>query len=88
MQAKPLTTGHLKEVLNYLPEGVVEALADHADTYGLTDAQVLELAIVNLLDMDSSRLSDLPELRTLAEMREENARLKAQLRALGQNVED
>ena len=54
--AKP-TTG-LKDVLNGLPDPVVEALKDHADTYGLTDAQVIELAIANLLDLDTTNLAE------------------------------
>ncbi len=31
----------IQHILNYLPDPVVDALEDHADTYGLTDAQVI-----------------------------------------------
>jgi hypothetical protein len=70
----------LKEVLNYLPDPVVEALEDHADTYGLTDAQVIELAIANLLDLETTSLGDLKHLETMAQLKERVAMLEMVLR--------
>lgn len=81
MQLREPTTGHLKEVLNYLPDPVVDALEDHADTYGLTDAQVIELAIANLLDLNTTSLGDLRQLETLAQLKEQVAILQTQLQA-------
>jgi hypothetical protein len=49
MQLREPTSAHIKNVLNYLPDSVVDALEDHADTYGLTDAQVIELAFTQCL---------------------------------------
>jgi hypothetical protein len=83
MQLREPTTGHLKTVLNYLPDPVVEALEDHADTYGLTDAQVIELAIANLLDLETTSLGDLKNLETLAQLKERVAMLEAVIRKNG-----
>ncbi len=86
MQLKERTTGHLKDVLKFLPDPIVAAIEQHADMNGMTDAQVLELAIVNLLDLDKTAISDvrdLPDLLSLAVLREENAILRAQIEAAG-----
>jgi len=86
MQLREPTSGHLKEVLNYLPDPVVDAVEDHADTYGLTDAQVLELAIANLLDLDMTSLGDLRKLETLAQLKERVAILEEVIRSNGLTV--
>jgi GIY-YIG catalytic domain len=86
MQLKERTTGHLKDVLKFLPDSIVAAIEQHADMNGMTDAQVLELAIVNLLDLDKTAINDvkdLPDLLSLAVLREENAILRAQIKAAG-----
>lgn len=83
MQLREPTSGHIKEVLNYLPDPVVDALEDHADTYGLTDAQVIELAIANLLDLDTTNLGDLKKLETLAQLKERVAILEEVIRNNG-----
>jgi hypothetical protein len=83
MQLREPTSGHLKEVLNYLPDPVVDALEDHADTYGLTDAQVIELAIANLLDLNTTSLGDLKNLETLAQLKERIAILEEVIRNNG-----
>jgi hypothetical protein len=86
MQLKERTTGHLKDVLKFLPDPIVAAIEQHADMNGMTDAQVLELAIVNLLDLDKTAISDvkdLPDLLSLGVLREENAILRAQIKAAG-----
>lgn len=80
-------TGSLKDVLRYLPDHIIDALEDHADTYGLTDLQVIELAIVQMLDLDTTSLGDVSQAKTLAQYKEENAILKLRLQALGQPVE-
>jgi hypothetical protein len=81
MQLREPTTGHLKDILNYLPDSVVDAVEDHADTYGLTDTQVIELAIANLLDLNTTSLKDLQSLETLANLKERVAILEIQLEA-------
>jgi hypothetical protein len=86
-QLIPPTTGHLKDVLNYLPDAIVEALEDHADAYGMTDAQILELAIAQFLDLESVSFSEVEKLKGLGALREENAILKARLQALGQSLD-
>jgi hypothetical protein len=86
MQLKPRTTGHLKDVLRYLSDPIVAAIEQHADVNGMTDAQILELAIVNLLDLDKTAIADiqdLPDLLSLGNLREENAILRAKLKAAG-----
>jgi hypothetical protein len=85
MQLRQPTTGHLKDILRYLPEPVVQAVEDHADTYGLTEQQVMELAVSNLLGLETTSLGDFnkEDLPSLAELREEVAILKARLRAAG-----
>lgn len=86
MQLREPTTGHLKDVLNYLPDPVVDAVEDHADTYGLTDAQVIEMAIANLLDLDTTSLGELKHLETLAQLKERVAMLEAVIRKHGLTV--
>jgi hypothetical protein len=88
MQLRQPTTGHLKNVLDYLPDPVVEALEDHADTYGLTDAQVIEMAIANLLDLETTSLGDLKNLETLAQLKERVAMLEAVIRKNGLTIPD
>jgi hypothetical protein len=77
------TTGHLSEVLQYLPEPIVNALEDHADTYGLSDNQVLEMAIAQFLDLDVTSFDALPQLKGLAALKAENEILKLRLESAG-----
>jgi GIY-YIG catalytic domain len=88
MQIKSPTTGHLKDILRYLPEPVVQAIEDHADTYGLTEQQVMEFAVANLLGLEITSLGDVEdeELKSIAQLKEEIAILKAKLKAAG--IED
>jgi hypothetical protein len=77
------TTENLSEVLQYLPRTIVNALEDHADTYGLSDNQVLEMAIAQFLDLDVSSFDALPKLKGLAALKAENEILKLRLEAAG-----
>lgn len=86
MQLREPTTGHLKDILNYLPDPVVDALEDHADTYGLTDAQVIEMAIANLIDLDATSVSELKHLETMARLKERVAMLEMVIRKHGLTV--
>ncbi len=82
MQLRP-TTGHLVDVLKFLPDHVVDALEDHADAYGLTDNQVLELAIAQFLDLDSVSFGERRDLKGVGALRAEVEILKMRLRAAG-----
>jgi hypothetical protein len=77
------TSGHLADVLKFLPAHIVDALEDHADVYGLTDNQVLELAIAQFLDLDSINFGDRRDLKGVGALRAENEILKLRLRAAG-----
>ena len=88
MQQLQPSTGRLAEILRFLPDAVVDALEDHADTYGLSDAQVLELAIVQFLDLNAVTFGEIEHFKGMGALREENAILKAQLKALGHSIED
>jgi hypothetical protein len=77
------TSGHLDDVLKFLPAHIVDALEDHADVYGLTDNQVLELAIAQFLDLDSINFGDRRDLKGVGALKAENEILKMRLRAAG-----
>lgn len=77
------TSGHLADVLKFLPDHVVDALEDHADAYGLTDSQVLELAIAQFLDLDSVSFGERQDLKGVGALKAENEILKMRLRAAG-----
>jgi hypothetical protein len=83
MVATITTTENLSEVLQYLPSSIVNALEDHADTYGLSDNQVLEMAIAQFLDLDVTSFDALPALKGLAALKAENEILKLRLKAAG-----
>jgi hypothetical protein len=87
-QLQPSSAGRLSEILKTLPDAVVDALEDHADTYGLTEAQVLELAIVQFLDLNAVTFGEIERFKGLGALKEENAILKARLRVLGHPVEE
>ena len=87
-QLQPSSAGRLSEILKALPDAVVDPLEDHADTYGLTDAQVLELAIAQFLDLNAISFGEIDRFKGLGALKEENAILKAQLKALGHPVEE
>lgn len=82
-QQLPCSSNRPLDVLKLLPDHVVEALEDHADAYGLTDNQVLELAISQFLDLDSVSLGERRDLKGVGALRAENEILKMRLRAAG-----
>lgn len=82
MQFKP-TPEYLVDVLEFLPDHVVEELEDHADAYGLTVNQVLELAIAQFLDLDSVSFGERRDLKGVGALKAENEILKMRLRAAG-----
>jgi hypothetical protein len=77
------SSGRIKELLGTLPDAIQEAIEDHADAYGLTDAQVLEMAVARLFNVDAVTFGEVEKLKGVGELAEENAILRAKLEALG-----
>ncbi len=75
-------------ILDSLPPVVREALEDYGAETGLSPDQVVELAIVNFLDVDAVTFPKGAELRTLGQLKEENAILKLKLKAAGLDADD
>jgi hypothetical protein len=74
-------------ILDSLPPAVREALEDYGAETGLNPDQVVELAVVHFLDMDAVTFPDGDALKSLGQLKEENAILKLKLKALGQTVD-
>jgi hypothetical protein len=74
-------------ILDSLPPAIREALEDYGAETGLNPDQIVELAIVNFLDMDAITFPQGAALRTLGQLKEENAILKLKLKAAGVDVE-
>ncbi len=75
-------------ILDSLPPVVREALEDYGAETGLSPDRVVELAIVNFLDVDAVTFPKAAELRTLGQLKEENAILKLKLKAVGLDADD
>jgi hypothetical protein len=68
-----VSPGKLKELLQTLPEPVVEQIEAHADQYGLSEERILERAIAFYIDHDAIGFSDIkPEMKGLGSVTEEN----------------
>jgi hypothetical protein len=74
-------------ILDALPSAIRKALEDYGAETGLNPDQVVELAIVNFLDVDAITFPQSTALRTLGQLKEENAILKLKLKAAGVEVE-
>lgn len=74
MNAEP-TTGFSPtlsaDLLKFMPAPIAAAVQDYAANTGLSEAQVLELAIAGFLDMEAPTFAniDLSQLRSFAEMK-------------------
>jgi hypothetical protein len=68
--APETTSGQIKDILKYLPGNVVDALEDYADSHGMTDLQVIELAISGFLNLESVRFENLGELPSVGALQE------------------
>jgi hypothetical protein len=65
--------GRLKELLQTLPDPVIEQIETHADQYGLTEERILERAIAFFLDHDAVDFNDIhPAIKGLGAVTEEN----------------
>jgi hypothetical protein len=76
----PISPGRIKELLQTLPDIVLEQLESHADTYGVSEEKVLERAITFFLDPDAVVFSDLDRdrFKGLGVLTEENTALTYQ----------
>ena len=76
------------KILDSLPAAVREALEDYGAETGLNPDQVVELAIVNFLDVDAVTFSKSSSLKSVGQLKEENAILKLKLKAAGVEIEE
>jgi hypothetical protein len=83
---RPITSGHLKDILRYLPDSILGALEDYADTNQLSDMQVLEMAIAGFLDLESTEFNHVEGLESVAQMRNQIAMLNAKIDVLTQTM--
>jgi hypothetical protein len=90
-----VSPGRLKELIQTLPDPIVEQIEAHADQYGLSEERIVERAIAFFLDHDAVDFTDiqpdkLKSLGTLAEenivLTDENQFLKDQLAAMKQRL--
>jgi hypothetical protein len=82
-----LSTDKVK-ILDSLPPTVREALEDYGAETGLSPDQVVELAIVNFLDVDAMTFPRGEALKTLGQLKEENAILRLKLKAAGVEADE
>jgi hypothetical protein len=84
-----VSPGRIKELLQTLPEIVVEQLESHADTYGVSEEKVLERAITFFLDPDAIVFSDLDRdrFKGLGVLIEENTALVYQNQHMNLEIE-
>jgi hypothetical protein len=84
---RPITSGHLKDILRYLPDSILGALEDYADTNRLSDLQVLEMAIAGFLDLESTEFHHAEGLDSIAQMRNQISLLQAKVDLLTQTMQ-
>jgi hypothetical protein len=84
--APKATPGHIKDILKYLPGNVVDALEDYADSHGMTDLQVIELAISGFLNLGSVKFEHLGDLTSVGALQERIAILETVLQKNGLTV--
>ncbi|BAZ09376.1 hypothetical protein NIES4071_11840 [Calothrix sp. NIES-4071] len=70
----------LKNVLDYLPERIRQAIDEYSKETQLPPEVVIELAISNFIDVDSVTFDDC-QIDSLGVLREQNKILKIQLAA-------
>ena len=73
-------TTALKNILNYLPERIKQAIEEYSKETQLSPELVIELAIAHFLDVDSVTFEDC-QIDSPGELREQNKILKIQLAA-------
>jgi hypothetical protein len=85
---RPITSGHLKDILRYLPDHILGALEDYADANQLNDLQVLEMAIAGFLDLESTEFRHVEDLESVAQMRNNIALLQTKVELLTQAMQN
>jgi len=80
------TSGHIKDILKYLPGNVVDALEDYADSHGMSDMQVLELAIAGFLNLESVNFDGVGEFESVGALKERVAILETVIQKNGLSV--
>jgi hypothetical protein len=80
------TSGQIKDILKYLPGNVVDAIEDYADSHGMSDMQVLELAISGFLNLESVNFEGVGQLESVGAMKERIAILETVIQKNGLNV--
>ncbi len=80
------TTGHIKDILKYLPGNVVDALEDYADSHGMSDMQVLELAIAGFLNLESVNFDGVGDFESIGALKERVAILETVIQKNGLTV--
>jgi hypothetical protein len=85
--SRPITSGHIKDILRYLPDHILQALEDYADANQLNDLQVLEMAIAGFLDLESTEFRHVEDLESVAQMRNNIALLQTKVELLTQAMQ-
>ncbi len=85
--SRPITSGHIKDILRYLPAHILQALEDYADANQLNDLQVLEMAISGFLDLESTEFRHVEDLESVAQMRNNIALLQTKVELLTQAMQ-
>jgi stage III sporulation protein SpoIIIAA len=75
-----IDTTALKNILDYLPERIRQAMEEYSQETQLSPELVIELAIAHFLDVDSVTFEDC-QIDSLGQLREQNKILKIQLAA-------
>ncbi|RUT05556.1 hypothetical protein DSM106972_035630 [Dulcicalothrix desertica PCC 7102] len=82
MQAQDTTA--LKNILDYLPERIKQAIQEYCQETQLSPELVIELAIAHFLDVDSVTFDDC-QIESPGVLREQNKILKIELAAAKNN---
>ena len=70
MQLRTIAPAKVSELLNVLPDSVQDAIDDYANRSGLTEAQVLELALAQFLDLNTTSFTESETYPSLGALQE------------------
>lgn len=87
MQQLQSRSVELKQILQYLPSNLLDAIEDYADNVGLSDQQVVELAFSMFFDLNATSFGELESLRSPGMLLEENRSLELENAALRQELQ-
>jgi len=85
-QLQPLS-GHIKDVLKYMPAHILNAIEDYADATGLPDEKVVELAFSMFLNLDATSFEELKTSKSPSLILQENQVLNHENAILRQELE-